>query len=221
MGELLGVIDQPHAQFLMRVVLGGLLLLAGITKLADRAAFRDAMHQYEILPPAFEAPFAAFVPFAEATLGGLLLVGLGTTAAAALAVPLLGSFVVAIGVNLARGRDFDCHCFGAVQSDRIGWPVLLRSALLVLIALTVALGTSSFGALDGALRASEEGLPPLSDVIPLAIVAFAIFDVLILLPETFAMRETIAAAFRVRITGAHSHGHQHPVPTAGNGRNSG
>jgi uncharacterized membrane protein YphA (DoxX/SURF4 family) len=219
MSDILAALDQPHLQFLLRVVLGGLLLLAGLTKLADRAAFRDAIRQYEILPASLEAPFAAIVPFAEITLGTMLLLGLGTTLAAALAVPLLGSFVFAIAVNLARGRDFDCHCFGSVSSDRIGWPVLIRSTLLMLFALTVAVATSSFGSLDGALWASEADVPPMSEVVAMAIVAFAIFDVLILLPETLAMRETIAAAFRVQITGDH-HGHQHG-PATSNGRNAG
>lgn len=221
MSELFAAFDQPHVQFLLRVVLGGLLLLAGLTKLAGRAAFRDAIRQYEILPATLEGPFAAIVPWAELVLGAMLLLGLGTTVAAALAVPLLGSFLIAIAVNMARGRDFDCHCFGSAQSDRIGWPVLIRSTLLVLFALTIAAGTSSFGSLDGAFWASEDNLPPMSEVVAMAIVAFAIFDVLILLPETLAMRETIAAAFRVQVTGEHDHARQQPAPATSNGRNGG
>jgi len=220
MGELFGALDQPHAQFLLRVVLGGLLLLAGLSKLADRRAFREAIAEYQLLPASLERPFAAFVPVAETALGTLLLVGLATTAAAALAAPLLASFAIAIGVNMARGRSFDCHCFGNVQADRIGWPALIRAALLVLVALTVAVGTSSFGALDGALWASEDGLPSVSQLVPLAFVAFAIFDVLILLPEALSFREAVTAAFRVRITGAHDHGPR-PITITSNGRNGG
>lgn len=220
MTELLDALGQPHAQFLLRVVLGGLLLLAGVAKLADRAGFRDAITEYAVVPRALEQPFAAALPWAETTLGALLLLGVGTTVAAALAVPLLGSFAGAIAINLARGRHIDCHCFGAVQSERIGWPVLVRAALLVVAALVVALGASPFGTLEGALWASQEGLPSASQIIPLTFLAGAIFDALILLPEAFAVREGLVQAYRVRITGARA-GHGHPLtPITGNGRSA-
>ena len=43
MTQLLDALGQPHVQLLLRLVLGGLLLLAGVTKLADRESFRQAV----------------------------------------------------------------------------------------------------------------------------------------------------------------------------------
>ena len=208
MTELLETLDQPHAQLLLRLALGGLLLLAGITKLADRASFRDAVGAYEILPRALTLPFAAALPWVETALGALLLLGFGTTFAAALGTAVFLSFSLAIGVNLARGRDVDCHCFGAVQSERIGWPTLLRSVALTFAALTVAVATSRFGSLELALFGSSESLPPLAEVIPVVFLAAVVFDVLILLPEAFAFRAVFDRVNRTRITGAaQNHGH--------------
>ena len=191
----LDALDQPHMQLLLRLTLGGLLLLAGVTKLAGRAAFRDAVAEYQVLPRALEAPFATAMPWLETTLGALLLAGFGTPIAAALATPLLLSFGVAIGVNLARGRSFNCHCFGSVQGDQIGWPALLRSLALVAVALVVALGASRFGALDAALFGSSSGLPPAAEVVPVVFLAAVVLDVLILLPEAAAVQLSFSQTY--------------------------
>jgi len=207
MTGLLDTIDQPHIQLLLRLLVGGLLVLAAVTKLADRNAFRSAVAEYDVLPAALERPFAALLPLVELTLGGLLLLGLATEAAAWLAVPVFLSFAIAIGGNLLRGRDFNCHCFGAVQSDQIGWPALTRSLLLAGAALTVALGASRFGALDGALFGGTAGLPPVSEAIPMVLLALVLFNGLLILPEALATRTSFRRAYGSR--GGHSHSHHH------------
>ena len=207
MTSLFDALHQPHVQLFLRLVLGGLLLLAGGSKLANRAAFRGAVAEYKVLPQKLEAPFAAALPGAEMALGVLLLLGLGTTIAAALAAPLFLSFGVAIGVNLARGRRFDCHCFGAVQRDPIGWPALLRSVALVLATIVVAVGTSRFGALEFALFGSRGDLPPAVEVVPVVFLAAVALNVLILLPEALAVRAAFARSHATRPTGHRAHRH--------------
>ena len=152
-----------------------------------------------MLPATLERPFVLAVPLLETALGVLLLLGLGTAIAAALAVPLFLSFGLAIGLNLARGRDFNCHCFGAVQSEQIGWPALFRSLALTFAALTVALGASRFGAVESALFGTGAGeLPPTSEVIPIVLLAFVLFDALLLLPETIATQLSFRRAYGSR-----------------------
>lgn len=204
MTEVLSALEQPHTQLLLRLIVGGLLLLAGVTKLIDRDGFRDAVAEYKLLPATLERPFALAVPVLETALGVLLLLGLGTAFAAALATPLFLSFGLAIGVNLARGRDFNCHCFGAVQSEQIGWPALVRSLALASAALTVALGASRFGAVESALFGAGE-LPPASEVIPIVLLAFVLFDALLLLPEAIATQLSFRRAYGSRAAGRDSH----------------
>ena len=200
MSEVLDALGQHHVQLLLRLTLGGLLCLAGFTKLADREAFRTAVSEYRVLPSALERPFAASLPLVELTLGVLLLTGLGTVIAASLAVPVFLSFSMAIGVNMVRGRDLDCHCFGSVQSEPIGWPAIIRSSALLVAALIVAMGASRFGAVES-LFLSSEGLPPVSEVVPVVLLAFVIFDVMILLPE--------AIATQLSFVGSYGSGHAH------------
>lgn len=213
MSQLLDALHQPHAQLTLRLVLGGLLLLAGVGKLADRTAFRQAVAEYEVLPKYLERPFAALLPWLESTLGVLLLLGLGTAVAASLAAPLFLSFGLAIGVNLRRGRHIDCHCFGSVQSERTGWPALLRSMALLLAALVAALGASRFGALEAALFGSADGLPPASEVVPAVFLAAVVFDLLILLPEALALQDSFGRAHARRGIPARTNGH-HPAALA-------
>ena len=202
MSEVLDALDQHHVQLLLRLTLGGLLLLAAITKLTDRAAFQTAVAEYKLLPHTLERPFAAALPVVELTLGVLLLAGLGTAIAAWVAVPVFLSFSIAIGVNMARGRELDCHCFGSVQSEPIGWPALIRSSALVVASLIVALGASAFGAID-ALLLDPDGLPPASEIVPVVLLAFFIFDVLILLPEAIATQLTFDASYGSRAGDRH------------------
>src|SRR5919199_1031537 len=42
--------------------------------------------------------------------------------------------VFGIGFNLARGRTPDCHCFGQLHSEPVGWPTLTRNGILAAIA---------------------------------------------------------------------------------------
>ena len=202
---LVDALDQHHLQLLLRLVLGALLLLAGVTKLADRSAFRAAVSEYQLLPSRLEGPFATALPLLETTLGALLLLGLGTAFAAALAAPLFLTFGIAIGLNMVRGRVFDCHCFGALQSEGIGWPAFVRSLALGAAAIVVAVGASGFGALETALGGSSAGLPPTVEIIPVMFMAALILDVLILLPQTVAFRSILAG---VRTRGQ-THGSHH------------
>jgi len=201
MTVFLDALHQPHVQLLLRLLLGGLLLLAGLSKLAGRESFRAAVAEYKVLPGAFERPFATVVPWLEVGLGVALLLGLGMTAAAALAVPLFLSFGIAIGVNIARGRAFDCHCFGAVQRDPIGAGALARSLALAVAALVVAIGTSRFGALEHPLFGSSASMPSMAEIVPVVFLAALIIDVLVLLPETVAVRHAYAQRQRPQITG--------------------
>lgn len=206
MTEFVDALGQPHAQFVIRLLLGGLLVVAGAAKLLDRRGFLMAVAEYRVLPKALERPYAALVPWVETALGVLLLLGLGTTVAAALAIPLLLSFGIAIGLNLWRRREFDCHCFGSLREEPIGWPLLLRAALLSGAAAVLAVGASRYGALDRALWGSAgESLPPTGDIIPLVLLAALAIDVLVLLPAAVDVQDAFRRTRRIP-HGAHATG---------------
>src|SRR5213596_875282 len=94
---------------LIRLILAAVFAVAGVAKLLDRAGSRQSMREFGV-PAALASPFAVLLPFAELATAILLLPAASAWWGAAGALALLALFIVAISVNLARGRTPDCHC---------------------------------------------------------------------------------------------------------------
>jgi hypothetical protein len=157
-----------------------------------------------VLPAGVATTFASALPFVELTLGSMLLLGLFTGFAATFAALLFLTFSLAISINLARGRSFDCHCFGSVQHDEIGPGALIRSLVLAFAALAIAVEPSAFGALDALVFGSED-LPPRSELLPAVFIAFVIVDALVLLPELATFRDIFSGRYDTRPEAVRSH----------------
>ena len=114
---------------LAAVVLGIVLLVAGIAKRADRRWPQDAA---ALGTPPWAIPV---LPWFEILLGAVLVSGLARPAAAALAGLVLLAFTGLLVLNLARGRRPPCACFGASSRRPIGPGSVVRN--LVLLALAV------------------------------------------------------------------------------------
>jgi peroxiredoxin len=128
-----------------RLLLCVVFLVAGMAKLADLAGSRQALHDFGV-PARLATPFGLLLPLAElAVVVALLLTPVAWWGAVG-ALALLLLFVVGIGLNLARGRHPDCHCFGQLHSAPAGWPTLIRNLVLAAVAgVVVAFGRSTPG----------------------------------------------------------------------------
>ena len=96
----------------LRLVLGGVLVWAGLAKVSEPALFALTVRAYNLLPQAFINGFAVVVPWMEIAVGAFLLAGFWSRSGALAALALLSSFGIAIAVNVYRGADLDCGCFG-------------------------------------------------------------------------------------------------------------
>jgi uncharacterized membrane protein YphA (DoxX/SURF4 family) len=96
-----------------RLLLGGLFLAAGATKVGDLAASGRAVNAYQLLPYDAATAVGAALPFIELALGVLLVLGLATRLAAAVSAVLLAVFIAGIASVWARGLSIDCGCFGS------------------------------------------------------------------------------------------------------------
>jgi uncharacterized membrane protein YphA (DoxX/SURF4 family) len=121
---------------LLRVALSAIFAAAGVTKLIDQSGTREAVKNFGASEPLTPA-LALLLPLAELALAAGLLVDVTMWWSALGALLLLGLFVVAISVNLARGRTHDCHCFGQLHSRPLGWPTLLVNIVFALGAVLV------------------------------------------------------------------------------------
>lgn len=102
----------PWISTVARLVVGGVLLVAGALKVIDPQSSVAAVRAYELVPAWLERPIGWGLPFLELGLGLLLVAGLFTRTAALLAGLLVGVFIIAVVSAAARGLSIDCGCFG-------------------------------------------------------------------------------------------------------------
>ena len=103
---------QPWLTFAFRLILGGVLLVAGGLKVSDPYGSATSVRAYQMLPIDL-ANFLGFVlPFIEVGIGLLLIVGIWVRLAAIAGGALMVMFIVAIGQAWIRGISLDCGCFG-------------------------------------------------------------------------------------------------------------
>jgi hypothetical protein len=108
----------------LRLVLGGVLLRAFVAKARVPRRFIEAVRAYALLPPGIAPIAAGGLLLAEPVLALALLTGWGGALAWDATVLLLGLFLIAVAVNLRRGRQIPCGCLGppARRSPTTPWP---------------------------------------------------------------------------------------------------
>lgn len=97
---------------LARFGLAAVWLLSGIPKALDPDQTYVAVRAYDVLPDLGVELVAGILPWLEIALAVLLLLGLGTRAAAVVSALLLVVFVAGVSQAWARGLSIDCGCFG-------------------------------------------------------------------------------------------------------------
>jgi uncharacterized membrane protein YphA (DoxX/SURF4 family) len=170
----------PTIQAALSGVIGCVFAASALPKLRHPRGFVLAVIEYRVLPPHLSWIAARAIPPLELLAALLLLTGTAVRAAATLLVALLCGFIVAIGINIARGRSLDCHCFGKAHSRTIGWRVLLEDALLlggcvVIVALTLNWGGLAPWSVFGNLGLARSGVVwPLLGLLALVACAAAV-----------------------------------------------
>ncbi len=108
---------QAWVGLVVRLVVGGVWVVAGALKLGDPAASVRAVRAYDLLPEAIVPSVGHLLPVLEVVIGLCLIAGLLTRASAVLSVLLFAAFVVGISAAWARGLQIDCGCFGGGGFD--------------------------------------------------------------------------------------------------------
>jgi len=103
---------QPFITLLCRLLLGGVLLVAGGLKSFKPSESAGAVAAYKILPTDIAHLIGYALPWLEVALGILLIIGLTTRLAAIAGTAVMIIFIAAIISVWARGILIDCGCFG-------------------------------------------------------------------------------------------------------------
>lgn len=131
-----------YTQILFRIVLAGLLIVAGYLKIQDNSALFETMAYLTWLPMWIKSLVIDLLPYVEIIVGGLLL----TTKLDKIAVPAatliyLSFFIFAI-YGFSTGIEGDCGCFGdledgsllnAVLGSSFGWQMVIRNGIFVVM----------------------------------------------------------------------------------------
>ncbi len=132
---------QPFITLLCRILLGGVLLVAGGLKAFKPSESASAVAAYKILPTNLAHLMGYALPWLEIALGILLIIGLTTRLAAVFGTAIMIVFIAAIISVWARGILIDCGCFGgggevdpskAVEAHRAYLKEILRDLGLAL-----------------------------------------------------------------------------------------
>lgn len=169
------MVDQQLA-FVATLIVGVTFLASGASKLRDRRGFVFAVLEYRVLPAPLAIAYGRGLPLFELGCGAALVTGTWPKGVGVTAFGLLLSFVVAVSINLARGRRLECHCFGAGDHERLSWVTLARLAVLLVAAALVIAGRPDEWLVD---------LPP--DPLPTILVALGGILALYLLPAAPAV----------------------------------
>ena len=87
------ILQSQRLAFVLRIPLGGSLLVFGASKLPDLAGFADTVVSYKVLPESLAIPFGYALPPVEVIVGSFLVLGLFQKFVAPIAVLIAASFI--------------------------------------------------------------------------------------------------------------------------------
>ncbi len=118
-------------QWISRVILAAVLLLAGILKLQDNTALFETVAYITWIPVWLKLWMVDLLPYAEILLAALLLIRWQEK----FVLPVVGLiFLGFLGFAIygtATGMEGDCGCFGEMMDSSFGAGMIIRNTLLV------------------------------------------------------------------------------------------
>ena len=132
-----------YAVLVGRFILSSVFLFSGLAKIGGRAEFESAVTNYRILPTNVSTIVAYALPPVEVLGAVALVLGVGTRIVAIGVTVLLAAFTFALVLNLVRGREMDCGCFGEVSPRQLDWTSVARNVVLVVLSVMVPVATTA------------------------------------------------------------------------------
>lgn len=120
-----------YALLIIRLLISGFYILAGITKLLELKGFIQIVHRFEILPERMVPYFSIILPTLELFFGLCLFFGLYHRWTIKFLIILVNVFIIVITVTMIRGISVNCGCFGGLFDDVIGLETLIRDFFLL------------------------------------------------------------------------------------------
>lgn len=142
------------AVFIIRVLLGALLLTAGALKVGHVTELAASIATFRLLPAAIVGPLAVALPYVELLLGAYLVAGLFTRIVATISALQFVCYAGAIASALVRHIAANCGCFGPNDAATADWPHVAFDLVLAAASCFVAVGAPGALAVDRKLRSA-------------------------------------------------------------------
>jgi hypothetical protein len=117
-----------------RIVLGAFLAWGAMAKIERPYGFLNAVYKYELTSPKVGLIVAVVLPWTEALIGALLLVGAFRGGSLLMAFVLMAIFVAAQVEVIHKRLPVACACFGPDSDEMITYRSVCRTTLLGLLA---------------------------------------------------------------------------------------
>lgn len=131
----------------LRILLGAILLFAGIAKLSNFGAFVINVESYQMLPTGFVKPISNLLVSAEITVGIVLIIGYFSKGASALAAFLFMLFALGLANVVWKKLPItDCGCGNFLFSllDMLGFQISTTVSWKTVF-MDIVLAIGSFG----------------------------------------------------------------------------
>lgn len=117
----------------LRLLLGGVLLMAAAGKLLHRQAYAQTLAEFGI-PTALQPQLAWLMPTCELAIAFMLTLATSTWWSAIVGATLLALYNAVLAYKLLQGQRPSCNCFGQQDATPIGPATLLRNGGLLSMA---------------------------------------------------------------------------------------
>ncbi len=139
----------------VRIFLGLILGWAGVVKIRNPKAFIEIVKAYNLLPEELVVLWGIFLPWIELVTGLFLFLGLWHRSAVLSCSGLFFVFAAAVGINILRGADIACGCFGF--NDTNLYVVLFQDLVFLLCCYFLVFLKSTPYSLDHCFSTSQSG----------------------------------------------------------------
>ena len=119
----------------LRLALGVLFIISAVGKLEYQSVFIDDLLKYGLLPEGLARFYGTVLPWAELFIGCSLVLGLFSTFASALTIPLVISFIIANVYALFHDVGEFCSCLGGLVQLSHPAALAIDIAMLLVAAL--------------------------------------------------------------------------------------
>ncbi len=105
------IYQSARLEFVLRWFIGIMFIYASWHKIIEPGYFAKIIYGYYLFPDVLINLMAIVLPYIELFSGLALVLGIYPRSAVLIIMGMLFSFILALGINLIRGHEFDCGCF--------------------------------------------------------------------------------------------------------------